>query len=145
MLSRPGRAGIADGARGFDLWVGGGLSTNPMIAQRLGAFVEPDRVPDVWRGVTAVFRDYGYRRLRSRARLKFLLADWGPQRFREVLETEYLRGPLPVRGRVIGWRESRRRRAGEVTGCEQMRVRGPVRYGEKGPGDGRCAGLACRR
>ena len=33
---------------GYDLQVGGGLSTNPMFAQRLGVFVEPARVPDVW-------------------------------------------------------------------------------------------------
>ena len=83
------------GTPGFDLWVGGGLSTNPMLAQRLGVFVEPDQVPDVWAGVTGVFRDYGYRRLRSRARLKFLVADWGTERFREVLEKEYLGGALP--------------------------------------------------
>jgi sulfite reductase (ferredoxin) len=84
-----------DGTPGFDLWVGGGLSTNPMLAKRLGAFVEPDRVPEVWAGVTGLFRDYGYRRLRSRARLKFLVADWGVERFREVLEKEYLGGALP--------------------------------------------------
>jgi len=48
----------------------------------------------VWAGVTSVFRDYGYRKLRHKARLKFLLADWGPERFREVLETEYLKRPL---------------------------------------------------
>src|SRR3954465_6647352 len=60
------------GATGYDLWVGGGLSTNPMIAQRLGAFVEADRVPAVWRGVTELFRDYGYRRVRRPARLEFL-------------------------------------------------------------------------
>jgi sulfite reductase (ferredoxin) len=84
-----------DGTVGFDLWVGGGLSTNPMIAQRLGAFVEPDRVPEVWAGVTGLFRDYGYRRLRSRARLKFLVADWGAARFREVLQAEYLGYALP--------------------------------------------------
>jgi sulfite reductase (ferredoxin) len=83
------------GSPGFDLWVGGGLSTNPMLARRLGAFVEPDRVPEVWAGVTSVFRDYGYRRLRSRARLKFLVADWGPERFRDVLETSYLGRRLP--------------------------------------------------
>jgi sulfite reductase (ferredoxin) len=83
------------GEEGFDLWVGGGLSTNPMLARRLGAFVEPDRVPAVWRAVTEVFRDYGYRRLRARARLKFLVDDWGAQRFREVLEKEYLGGALP--------------------------------------------------
>jgi sulfite reductase (ferredoxin) len=84
-----------DGTPGFDLWVGGGLSTNPMLAQRLGVFVAADRVPEVWSGVTGLFRDYGYRRLRSRARLKFLVADWGAERFREVLEKEYLGGALP--------------------------------------------------
>ncbi len=84
-----------DGSPGFDLWVGGGLSTSPMMAKRLGVFVRPEQVPDVWAGVTGIFRDYGYRRLRSRARLKFLVVDWGPERFREVLETEYLHETLP--------------------------------------------------
>jgi sulfite reductase (ferredoxin) len=84
-----------DGTPGFDLWVGGGLSTNPMLARRLGVFVTPDRVPEVWAGVARIFRDYGYRRLRSRARLKFLVADWGAERFREVLEREYLGYALP--------------------------------------------------
>ena len=88
------------GEPGFDLWVGGGLSTNPMIGQRLGAFVRPQQVAEVWAGVTSVFRDYGYRRLRHRARMKFLVADWGAERFREVLEKEYLGyaledGPAP--------------------------------------------------
>jgi sulfite reductase (ferredoxin) len=84
-----------DGTPGFDLWIGGGLSTNPMFAQRLGVFVEPDEVAEVWAGVTGVFRDYGYRRSRNHARLKFLLADWGVERFREVLEKEYLGRALP--------------------------------------------------
>jgi sulfite reductase (ferredoxin) len=79
-----------DGTPGFDVWVGGGLSTNPRFAERLGVFVRPDEVTDVWGGVTSVFRDYGYRRQRNHARLKFLIADWGPEKFREVLETEYL-------------------------------------------------------
>jgi sulfite reductase (ferredoxin) len=75
---------------GFDVWVGGGLSTNPMLAQSLGVWVPLDDVADVWRGVISLFRDYGYRRLRSRARLKFLVADWGVEKFRQVLEDEYL-------------------------------------------------------
>ncbi|ASO22119.1 sulfite reductase (ferredoxin) [Actinoalloteichus hoggarensis] len=79
---------------GFDLWVGGGLSTNPKLAVRLGVWVPLDEVPDVWHGVAAIFRDYGYRRLRHRARLKFLVADWGVERFREILEREYLHRPL---------------------------------------------------
>ena len=86
---------LPDGRVGYDLWVGGGLSTNPKLGLRLGAFVEPERVAEVWAGVTSVFRDYGYRRSRMHARLKFLLADWGPEKFRHVLETEYLTAPLP--------------------------------------------------
>ncbi len=92
---------------GFDLWVGGGLSTNPMLAQKLGVWVPLHEVADTWEAVVSVFRDYGYRRLRSRARLKFLVADWGVERFREVLETEYLfrrlvDGPSPDASGVSG-------------------------------------------
>jgi sulfite reductase (ferredoxin) len=83
------------GETGYDLWVGGGLSTNPMIGKRLGAFVRPGQVPEVWAGVASLFRDYGYRRLRHRARIKFLVGDWGPEKFREVLEKEYLGYALP--------------------------------------------------
>lgn len=94
---------------GFDLWVGGGLSTNPKIGVRLGAWVPLDEVPDVWAGVIGIFRDYGYRRLRTRARLKFLVADWGPEKFRQVLQDEYLKrtlvdGPAPA-APVERWRD----------------------------------------
>ncbi|MFC3966228.1 nitrite/sulfite reductase [Nocardia jiangsuensis] len=86
---------------GLDLWVGGGLSTNPMLAQRVGVWVPLAEVPDVWEGVVSIFRDYGYRRLRTKARLKFLIKDWGIEKFRQVLEDEYLKrklvdGPAPV-------------------------------------------------
>ncbi|AIJ34298.1 sulfite reductase (hemoprotein) [Corynebacterium imitans] len=80
---------------GFECYVGGGLSTNPMLAQSLGAFVTLEQVPEVWAAVVRIFRDYGYRRLRNRARLKFLVAKWGAAKFREVLETEYLGYALP--------------------------------------------------
>lgn len=79
---------------GFDCFVGGGLSTNPMLSQSLGAWVSLERVPEVWAGVARIFRDYGYRRNRNRARLKFLVAKWGIKKFREVLENEYLDAPL---------------------------------------------------
>ncbi|MFI5619430.1 nitrite/sulfite reductase [Streptomyces sp. NPDC051567] len=89
-----------DHGPGFDVWVGGGLSTNPKLGVRLGTWVSLEEVPDVYEGVISIFRDYGYRRLRTRARLKFLVADWGPAKFRQVLEDEYLKrkltdGPAP--------------------------------------------------
>ncbi|MER5767201.1 nitrite/sulfite reductase [Streptomyces sp. NPDC001985] len=94
---------------GFDVWVGGGLSTNPKIGVRLGTWVSLDEVPDVYQGVISIFRDYGYRRLRNRARLKFLVADWGPEKFRQILEEQYLLrkladGPAPDQP-VQQWRD----------------------------------------
>nr|WP_106399259.1 nitrite/sulfite reductase [Actinocorallia populi] len=83
------------GQVGYDLFVGGGLSTNPMFAKRLGVFVRPEQAHEVWKGVISVFRDYGYRRLRHRARIKFLISDWGPEKFRDVLQKEYLGYELP--------------------------------------------------
>lgn len=86
---------------GMDLWVGGGLSTVPRFAERLGVWVPLEEVPEVWFAVTKLFRDHGYRRLRSKARLKFLVKDLGPEGVREILETEYLGrklhdGPAPT-------------------------------------------------
>lgn len=82
-----------DHGPGFDVWVGGGLSTNPMIARRLGVWVPLEEVSEVWANTVRIFRDYGYRLLRNRARLKFLIASWGVERFRAVLE-EYMGHPL---------------------------------------------------
>ncbi len=79
-----------DGTVGFDVWVGGGLSSTPRFGERLGVFVKPEQALDVYVGITSVFRDYGYRRSRNKARLKFLMADWGPELFRAVLEEKYL-------------------------------------------------------
>ncbi len=108
---------------GFDLWVGGGLSTNPMLAQKLGVWIPLEEVADAWEGVASIFRDYGYRRLRSRARLKFLVADWGKEKFREILETEYLHralvdcaSPRCPCSRLITSASTPRRTAGSTSG-----------------------------
>lgn len=79
---------------GFDCFVGGGLSTNPMLSQSLGAWIPLECVPEVWAGVARIFRDYGFRRNRNRARLKFLVAQWGIEKFRQILEEECLDEPL---------------------------------------------------
>jgi sulfite reductase beta subunit-like hemoprotein len=72
--------------RGYGIMVGGGLSTQPYIAQSLRVFVTEEQLPAVARGVAHVFRDHGYREKRNRARMKFLVADWGWEKFRTVLE-----------------------------------------------------------
>ncbi|MBW5448422.1 nitrite/sulfite reductase [Cohnella sp. CFH 77786] len=88
---------------GFHVLVGGGLSAKPHLGKQLDMFVRPEEVVKVAAGVTTVFRDYGYREKRHYARLKFLVAEWGVEKFQEKL-TELI-GPMEPRGedRTIGW------------------------------------------
>lgn len=86
---------------GFDLFVGGGLSTNPMFASRLGTWIPLAEVADVFEGVLEVFRDYGNRKNRAKARLKFVVEELGVEKFRQLLEGNYLKrklidGPAPT-------------------------------------------------
>ena len=83
----------------------------------------------------ATFRDYGYRRARNHARLKFLVADKGPEWFREVMEKEYLGLRAPRRRRAAAPRPtriattsacSRRRTAAPTSGSPRGRAGSPV-------------------
>ena len=90
-----------DGAEitGFNLAVGGKQgSGGPTLATSLDAFVRPDEAADVCAAVALLFRDYGPREARSRARLAFLVEDWGGERFRKELESRLGRS-LPPAGR----------------------------------------------
>jgi len=72
---------------GFDLRVGGGLSTQPFISQRINAFIKPEEVIEVIRHITEIWRDTPeYREKRHHARIKYLIHDWGVSKFRQVLE-----------------------------------------------------------
>ncbi|WP_163099838.1 nitrite/sulfite reductase [Peribacillus alkalitolerans] len=78
---------IIDGKEevGFHLLIGGGLSARPFLAQKIDVFVLPHQVKEAAIAVTTIFRDYGFREKRHLSRLKFLMADWGPERFKEKL------------------------------------------------------------
>ncbi|MCX7781765.1 MAG: nitrite/sulfite reductase [Negativicutes bacterium] len=84
---------------GFHVLVGGGLSHQPHLAIMLDIFVLPNDALKVASAVATIFRDYGYREKRNHARLKFLLADWGKQKFtREIVK---LTGSLLSKGTEI--------------------------------------------
>ena len=77
---------------GFNLLVGGGLGlthnkgdTTARLAQPLG-FVPAENAVEAVRIVAAIFRDHGNRSDRRHARLKYLLAEWGLDRFREEFQ-----------------------------------------------------------
>ena len=77
------------GLTGFSVRVGGGLSTDPHLAQRLDAFVPWEQALAVVKGVTEIFRDSDVlRERREKARLKFLFLQhgWTAERFKTELE-----------------------------------------------------------
>jgi sulfite reductase beta subunit-like hemoprotein len=71
---------------GYGIKVGGGLSAAPHMAQLLPVFLRPEQVWPVIEKISIIFRDHGYRLKRSRARLKFLVADWGADRLLAEIE-----------------------------------------------------------
>lgn len=81
---------------GFHVLAGGGLSAKPALAVKLDVFVRPEQVLSVATAVATIFRDYGYRESRHHARLKYLLQDWGKEKF--TAELLALTGPLLTPG-----------------------------------------------
>ena len=81
--------------QGFNLYVGGGMGrthnkeeTFPRIADPLG-YVDKADIYEVVKAIVATQRDYGDRHNRRHARMKYLIEDWGLERFRQVVE-QYL-------------------------------------------------------
>ena len=76
-----------DGTPGFNLRVGGGLSSHPRFARWIDVWVDEAEAPAVVEQITAIFRDSEEnRKSRGKARLKFLLDRVGPEEFRAQLE-----------------------------------------------------------
>ncbi len=84
---------------GFNVAVGGKQgSGGPTVAFPLDAFVRPGEAAEACAAIALIFRDHGPRESRSKARLAFLLGEWGVERFRAELEARLVR-PLPRAGR----------------------------------------------
>jgi precorrin-3B synthase len=75
-----------DGVVGYDVWVGGGLGASARMGRRLDLFALPAEAADVCRAITEIFRDEGNRTKRTRARIKFLVDEWGVERIRAEVE-----------------------------------------------------------
>ena len=77
---------------GFDVLAGGGMGlthnkqdTFARLADIVG-FVEPDQAVDVIKAIVTVHRDFGDRTNRKHARLKYVLQEWGVEKFRDELQ-----------------------------------------------------------
>ena len=78
---------VKDGRDGFVVKVGGGLSDGPRAATDLGIFVEPDRVSGLATAAAELFIEHGRYLDTAVNRLKFIVEEWGVDRFRAELET----------------------------------------------------------
>jgi sulfite reductase beta subunit-like hemoprotein len=88
-------AGAESERLGFAVRVGGGQTSTPRLSRHLGVFVDiPETIP-VLRAILDVWKsDPRYRLSRVKARLKFMIDDYGPEKFREMVE-EKLDRKLP--------------------------------------------------
>lgn len=85
---------------GYNLYVGGGQGqtnskpdTYPLLAQPV-CFLEPDEVVAAAEAVVRLYKDHGNRSDRKRARLKYVMHDWGVEKFRDVFARDYFKKPL---------------------------------------------------
>ncbi|MCB1560329.1 MAG: NADPH-dependent assimilatory sulfite reductase hemoprotein subunit [Xanthomonadales bacterium] len=109
-----------DELQGFNLLVGGGMGsthgrgdTFPRAADEIG-FLPPEQLLDVARAVLTVQRDFGNRSDRTRARLKYTIADRSVDWFKAELFSRLaapLEPPRPVdfihNGDRFGWSQQR--------------------------------------
>ncbi|MFI4873694.1 MAG: NADPH-dependent assimilatory sulfite reductase hemoprotein subunit [Blastopirellula sp. JB062] len=86
---------------GYNVIVGGGMGNTPSAEKtfpRVGdevTFATPENVIEVCEAIVRVQRDFGNREDRKRARLKYLLHDWGTEKFKRKVE-EYYGAELPA-------------------------------------------------
>ncbi|MCL5005161.1 MAG: nitrite/sulfite reductase [Acidobacteria bacterium] len=74
--------------RGFEMYVGGGLGAVAYQAKLFAPFVPPEEVLPLAQAVARVYARLGEKKNRNRARLKFLVQDFGIERFRELVLEE---------------------------------------------------------
>jgi sulfite reductase (ferredoxin) len=78
--------------RGFQVVVGGGLGSVPYQAKLFDEFLPPEELLPIAQAMSRVFGRHGEKKIRSRARMKFLVTQWGIEKFREMVLEE--RGKL---------------------------------------------------
>lgn len=87
-------AATKEGRRGFQYYVGGGLGAVPHQAKLFSDFVPEEELLPLTQAVCRIFARYGEKKNRNRARIKFLVSDWGIDKFRDEVLKE--RAVIPV-------------------------------------------------
>ncbi|MBI4412412.1 MAG: nitrite/sulfite reductase [Deltaproteobacteria bacterium] len=80
--------------KGFEMVVGGGLGALPYQAKLFSDFIPVEEMLPLAQAVWRIYARYGEKKKRNRSRIKFLVADWGIEKFRQMVLEE--RAKLPV-------------------------------------------------
>jgi sulfite reductase (ferredoxin) len=75
---------VANGEVFFDVSVGGGLASNKQFAYHIG-YVRAYQILKLVKAVSIIYKDYGLRESRKKARLGHLINSWGIEKFKEKL------------------------------------------------------------
>ncbi len=76
--------------RGFQVYVGGGLGASPELGHKWSDFLPVEDMIPFSAAVVRVFDRYGERKVRMKARMKFLIRKLGFDKFKELVEKEIL-------------------------------------------------------
>lgn len=77
---------VKDGVEGFAVWVGGGLSSTPRLARKLGIFIPKEKVLEVAKAVVDIWSEEPENRKSFvKARIKYFVDKVGVERFKEML------------------------------------------------------------
>jgi len=78
---------------GFNVIIGGGMGMNhrredtfPLLGKHLG-YIPVEKVLEVVKGIVSVQRDHGNREDRKQGRMKYLVNNWGVEKFKAELES----------------------------------------------------------
>ncbi|MEW6144658.1 MAG: Rieske 2Fe-2S domain-containing protein [Thermodesulfobacteriota bacterium] len=73
--------------QGFNVFVGGKNGSGGFKESRpLDVFVTPREAPELCKTIAVIYRDNGPRAARNKARLSFLIDEWGVEKLREAVE-----------------------------------------------------------
>jgi len=91
-----------NGSKGFSVYAGGGLGSDPAVAVRIEDFIRDNEIFEVAEAIKRVFDKYGDRSNKHKARLRYVLARFGVEEFirlykneRTELNKHGLRGEIP--------------------------------------------------
>ncbi len=72
---------------GFSVWIAGSLATSPRVSMLLCSYVPAEHAVDVVEAIIDIYAEHGFRD--NRARLKYLVEEWGIERFREAFAARF--------------------------------------------------------